>query len=165
MKFSQLLGFAVLGLLLLPAPVRAQALDCDLAQQPSQIIRTGQPFTMQACVASVVTTPEGDVPNRIDGVEVQIDTQAPYQAGKPTPGTPSPLLKLSAISIRSLVGVQKGNHQASLVMWNYPIDPATGLPNTAGQPQKAAPLIIPFVVSDAVLTGAPPPAVKGRVIR
>lgn len=168
MKLDMIPGVLVL-LVLLFAPVRAQAqvtLNCDLPQQPSDTIRTGQPFTTQACIPAIVTTPDGDVPVRIDGWKMQIDAQAPLQVGKLVLGAASPTLKLSAVSWRSPAGVQKGQHTVTMIPWSYPLMADNVTPDPTKPPQEAAPLVIPFVASDpAAQTGPPPSAQKGRVIR
>jgi hypothetical protein len=145
------------------------AIDCDAAAPPSQVIRTGQPYTTQFCVASVVTVTYadgtiGEVPNRIDGYKAKVDAGPETELGKLPLGPPSATLKLQAASFRSAAGVPKGDHTVTIRPWNYPLN-ADGTPNTSGQPQYGEPVSIPFSVGDPLLEGAPPPIQKGRVIR
>ncbi len=165
MRRRQFLGILVVLVGFAPSAY-AQTLDCDAAQQPSQIIRTGQAYTVQFCVPSTVTNAtDGTVPNRIDGFKMTVDADAPIQAGKLTLGPPTPTLKLSLVTWRSPAGVQKGSHNVTVIPWNYPLMPDGTTPDTTKPPQEAGPLLIPFSANDAVLSTAPPAATKGRVIR
>ena len=138
-------------------------LDCDAAVPPPVILTTGQPYNVAFCVQSVVSTPSGDVPNRVDGYRVKLDVNPPSDLTLPL-GPPSPVLKLQPTYFTAPSGVSKGNHQWSIIPWNFPL-------GTDGQPDKTKPaqlgpeVVIPFVAADALLADAPPAVQKGQVIR
>ncbi len=151
----------------------AQTIDCDApAPTTPGTITTGRPYTIAFCIPSViaVANPDGtstDVPNRVEGYTAVLDGGAPVELGKLTPGAASPTLKLQPVSYRTNSGVAKGNHSVVVTPWNCPLD-ATGNPPvtcTTAQHQNASPVSIPFVATDVLLTGAPPPIQKGRVSR
>ncbi len=152
---------------------QAQTIDCDAAAPTTPgTITTGRPYTIAFCIPSViaVANPDGtstDVPNRVDGYTAVLDGGAPSELGKLPAGTPSPTLKLQPVSYRTNSGVAKGTHTVVITPWNCPLD-ATGNPPatcTTAQHQNASPVSIPFVATDVILTGAPPPIQKGRVSR
>jgi len=162
----------IIGLLLSPSLVQAQTIDCDApAPTVPTNITTGRPYTVAYCIPSTVTITNPDsttdvVQNRVDGYFTKLDTNAEVNlpVSQVTTGTPSPTLKLIPVSFRTSSGVAKGNHQIAVQAYNFPLNP-DGTPNTTGTPQRAAAVVIPFVATDAVLTGAPPPVQKGRIIR
>ena len=147
-------------------PVSAQTIDCDAAAPTTPgVVRTGQPYTVAFCVPSIVTTTDGDVPNRIDGFTMQVDATAPFEAGKLTLGTPAPTTKLSPVTYRTTAGVQKGSHTIIVTPWNYPLMPDGSTPDTTKPHQNGPSVSIPFVANDPVLSTAPPAIQKGRVSR
>jgi len=157
---------------LVAVAAQAQTIDCD-APAPTQpgTITTGRPYTAAWCIPSTVTITNPDsttdtVANRVDGYFVKLDTNAEANvlAASVTTGTPSPTLKLIPVSLRTTSGVNKGNHQVSVQAYNFPLK-ADGTPDTTATPQRAAAVVIPFVATDVVLTGAPPPITKGRVTK
>lgn len=154
------------------AQAHAQTIDCDApAPTTPTTITSARPYGVSFCIPSTVmiTNPDSTtdvVQNRVDGYFTKLDTNAEVNlpVSQVTTGTPSPNLKLIPVSFRTSSGVPKGQHQIAVQAYNFPLNP-DGTPNTTGTPQRAAAVIIPFVATDAVLSGAPPPIQKGRIVR
>lgn len=142
----------------------ATNLDCDAATPPPVTLTSGQPYNVAFCVPSVVSTPSGDVPNRVAGYRVKLDVNPPSDLQLPL-GPPSPVLKLQPTYFTAPSGVAKGNHQWSIIAYNFPLDPNTGQPDNTKPAQLSPEVLIPFVAADALLPGAPPAVQKGQVVR
>ena len=138
---------------------------CQTAVPPF-VVTSGSPVWISWVAPAIVTTPDGDVPNRIDGFYLQIDTAprqdlGPLPAGAPCPsGTPQ-AGKLP-FAYRTLSGVPRGSHEARITPWNLQLD-AAGNPTSVRQ--EGPILLIPFVAADPVLTGPPPALSNGRIVR
>jgi hypothetical protein len=162
----------VLALLSFATGAAAQTpIDCDAPAPaaPAQI-RTGQPYTVAFCMPATVEqkNAEGTVETvavRIDGFTGQLDAQASVELGQLTLGPPAPTTKLAPVSFRTTAGVPKGNHAWTIQPWNCPLatDGVTPDCSDPARRQKADAVSIPFVGSDPVLSGAPPPIQKGRI--
>lgn len=139
-------------------------LDCDAATPPPVTLTSGASYNVAFCVPSIVTTPNGDVPNRVEGYKMKLDVNPPSDMQLPL-GPPSPNLKLQPTYFTAPSGVAKGNHQWSIIPYNFPLDPATGGPDKTKPAQLGPEVIIPFVAVDALLSTAPPAVQKGQVIR
>lgn len=145
------------------ALVGTVSLDCDAATPPPVTLTSGASYNVAFCVPSVVSTPNGDVPNRVEGYKMQLDVNPSSDMQLPL-GQPSPVLKLQPTYFTAPSGVAKGNHQWTITPYNFPLD-ANGVPDKTKPAQMGPAVVIPFVAADQLLSTAPPAVQKGQIVR
>jgi hypothetical protein len=152
--------------IILAAALVQQADPCVVGAGAS-VLTSGAPFTltwvMDAQVPASPTDPTF-VPQRINGFVLQIDGGAKQDIA-PTSGPPCSAGSLYAghipYSYRSVTGVSKGAHSATVTAWNFILDDA-GNPTYTRQEGPA--VSVPFSAVDLMRLG-PPSGAKNVIIR
>lgn len=157
--------FLVLVLLNAAAPALAQTTADPVCNgSGTDVLTTGKAFLVKWTEQQQITQNGTTVAHRYDGFYVQVDTQpevaVPLSAeiGVCPAGTARPSDKIYSYQSS---GVQKGNHNVSVVAWNWAV-----LKNPDGTPQlnpdgtpkysttqkeRSTPVLVPFVANDAMV--------------
>lgn len=146
-------------------PASAQTTHpCDVAVPVTSTTFSGRPFTAQWCLPSTTIENTVEVPMRVNGFTISVDggAAADVTVTAATSGVPSTTSKLQFYSVTLSSGVAKGNHTLVVTPWNFKLNPDG---TTTTERQLGGALTIPFVASDAAMTGPPPAPTKGRIIR
>lgn len=140
---------------------------CAVASGPF-VVTSGAPFNILWVLpptqdASATDTTQ--VPLRVDGFYLQMDGLAKADIAA-TRGTPCPAGNANVGKIpflfKTLSGVAKGSHQASISGWNFVLD-SSGNPTT--QRAEGTATAIPFAAADPVAVGPPPAPTNGSIKR
>lgn len=161
----------VLAVLLLAAvPSVAFAQDPCAAAPTPFTVTSGAPFNVTFLWASMVPASATDstlVPNRINGLRVQIDGGVKQEmAGFIQIGTcpvGTPFAGMLVYTARSPSGAAKGTHTATFTPWSYAVDAAGNLVSSA---EEGTAVTVPFVADDLVMIRiGPPPAIVNPIIK
>ena len=153
----------ILALVLTLQPVAPDPCETTV---PPFVVTSGSAYWITWVLPATVSTPQGPVPQRINGFTLQIDATPKLDLGALVPGAPCPAGTPQAGKLpfvyRTLSGVARGSHTATLIAWNFTLD-ASGNPTTTKQ--ESGPLTIPFAAVDPILTGPPSTPEAGAIKR
>ncbi len=158
-----LLALLVLSSFGLATVAHAQTANpCDTNAPGPFIVTSARSFTVQWCTARTRVDNGSIAQERIDGFYLMLDTGPKTDIAMATSLGVSTVTNRDAWQYVIGSGVQRGDHTATIIAWNYVLD-LNGVPTA--QRSESAPASIPFSAADPVSNQPPLAPTGGRIVR